>query len=132
MKKVCAGLLFLLCSVSLHAQKTRMGQELPFAKSGVDYPMTVHVYGVHFRVNCLQEGYCANYLFADVISNGRKLELQSGDLPEDPYKKGPPLALGDFRARLLKNASGTGVGDGYELLLPDNRVLSCWVTGMVE
>jgi hypothetical protein len=38
MKRLCVGLVFLLCSVSLHAQKTRMGQELPFAKPGEDYP----------------------------------------------------------------------------------------------
>ena len=131
MKKLCVGLVFLLCSVSLHAQKTRFGQELPYAKRGVDYPLTVHVYGVHVRADW-SEGYSANFLFADTTSNGRKLELQSGDLPEDPYKKTMPLSLGDFRARVLKNASGTELGDEYELLLPNNRVLDCWVSGILE
>ena len=52
MKRLCAGLIVLLCSVSLHAQKTRMAQELPYAKPGMDYPMVVHVYGVHIRADC--------------------------------------------------------------------------------
>jgi hypothetical protein len=113
-----------------------MGQELPFAKRGVDYPIAVHVYGVHVRPDCTYEGrgeeFCVNFLLADITSNGRKLELRSGDLPEDPYKKTMPLSLGDTRARLLKNASGTELGDGYELLLPNNRVLKCVVSGIVE
>ena len=136
MKKICAGLLFLLFSVSLHAQKTRMAQELRYAKPGVDYPMVVHVYGVHVRTDCLKghwEGYCANVLFADITSNGRKLELQSSDaIPENPYDNTWLLSFGDFHARVLKNASGVELGDEYELLLPNKRVLKCVVMGMVE
>ncbi len=136
MKKIWVGLAFLLYTVSLHAQKTRMAQELPYAKPGVDYPMMVHVYGVHVRADCSKEhweGYCANVLFADITSNGRKLELQSSDaIPENPYDKAGLLPFGDLHARVLKNASGTELGDEYELLLPNKRVLKCVVSGMVE
>src|ERR1700677_881776 len=136
MKRLCAGLIVLLCSVSLHAQKTRMAQELPYAKPGMDYPMGVHVYGVHIRADCSLghwEGQCANVLFADITSNGRKLELQSSDaIPENPYDKAGLLPFGDLHARALKNASGTELGDEYELLLPNKRVLKCVVSGMVE
>jgi hypothetical protein len=132
MKKLWVGPMLLLCSVCLHAQKTRMGQELPYAKKGVDYPLTVHVYGVHVRVEC-GEGYCVNVLFADVTFNGRKLELESSSgIPEKPFKGPGVLSFGDFRARLLENASGTELGDGYELLLPDRKVLGCSVTGIFE
>ena len=136
MKKICAGLLFLLFSVSLHAQKTRMAQELPYAKPGMDYPMVVHVYGVHIRADCSLghwEGQCADVLFADITSNGRKLELVSSDaIPEDPYNKTRLLSFGDVHARVLKNAPGTELGDEYEFLLPNRRVLKCVVVGMTE
>ena len=128
------GLVVLLCCVSLRAQKTRFGQDLPFAKPGVSYPLTVHVYGVHIRTDC-QYGtrYCISVLFADVTANGRKLELRSGlDFPEKLDKETSPLSFGDFRARVLKKASGVELGDQYELVLADNRVLKCMVTGMVE
>ena len=132
MKRLCVGLVFLLCSVSLHAQKTRMGQELPFAKRGVAYPIMVHISGIHVRP-VWEEGYSVNIIFADITSNGRKLELQCGSgIPENPYKNTPLLSFGDFHARVLKNGSGNELGDGYELLLPDNRVLGCAVSGMVE
>jgi hypothetical protein len=115
MKRLCAGLIVLLCSVSLHAQKTRMAQELPYAKPGMDYPMVVHVYGVHIRADCSLghwEGQCADVLFADITSNGRKLELVSSDaIPEDPYNKTRLLSFGDVHARVLKNAPGTELGD---------------------
>jgi hypothetical protein len=136
MKRLCAGLIVLLCSVSLHAQKTRMAQELPYAKPGMDYPMVVHVYGVHIRADCSLghwEGQCADVLFADITSNGRKLELVSSDaIPEDPYNKTKLLSFGDVHARVLKNAPGTELGDEYEFLLPNRRVLKCVVVGMTE
>ena len=136
MKRLCAGLIVLLCSVSLHAQKTRMAQELPYAKPGMDYPMVVHVYGVHIRADCSLghwEGQCADVLFADITSNGRKLELVSSDaIPEDPYNKTRLLSCGDVHARVLKNAPGTELGDEYEFLLPNRRVLKCVVVGMTE
>ena len=136
MKRLCAGLIVLLCSVSLHAQKTRMAQELPYAKPGMDYPMVVHVDGVHIRADCSLghwEGQCADVLFADITSNGRKLELVSSDaIPEDPYNKTRLLSFGDVHARVLKNAPGTELGDEYEFLLPNRRVLKCVVVGMTE
>ena len=134
MKRLFVALFLLLCAVSMQAQKTRFGQELPFAKPGMSYPLTVHVYGVHIRTDC-QGGtsYCIDVLFVDVTANGRKLELRSGlDFPEKLDKETSPLSFGDFRARVLKKASGAELGDEYELVLPDNRVLKCRVTGMIE
>jgi hypothetical protein len=78
-------------------------------------------------------GQCADVLFADITSNGRKLELVSSDaIPEDPYNKTRLLSFGDVHARVLKNAPGTELGDEYEFLLPNRRVLKCVVVGMTE
>ncbi len=52
-----------------------MGQELPYAKKGVDYPLTVHVYGIHVRSEW-EAGYWVAIVFVDITANGRKLELQ--------------------------------------------------------
>lgn len=132
MKRLSLGLALLLCSVSLYAQKTRFGQELPNAKPGVDYPLTIHVYGLHVQSDC-STGYCSDVLEADVTSNGRKLELQcASGLSEKSYHRPEALSFGDFRARLLKPASGTELGDGYEILLPQNKVLGCTLSGMYE
>jgi len=133
-RKLWLGWGLLVCFVSLHAQKTRFGQELPYAKPGVSYPLTVHVYGVHVRADCeIRTGYCINVLYADITANGRKLELRgTTNIPEKPYKGMGLLSFGDFRARVLKNASGVDLGDEYELVVADNRVLQCVVSGMVE
>jgi hypothetical protein len=132
MRRLCVGAVLLLCSAGLHAQKTRFGQELPFAKPGVDYSLTVHVYGVHVRADC-ENGYCINVLYADATLNGRKLELRgSTNVPEKPYKGTGLLSFGDFRARVLKSASGLNLGDEYEVVVAGNRVFPCVVSGMVE
>ncbi len=132
-KKLCVALAVLLGVGALHAQKTRMGQEMPFVKPGVNYPVVVHVYGIHVRPDCT-EGYCVNTLYADVVAIGRKLELGCATgIPEKPYfKKGAPLSFGNFHARVLRNGSGTALGDEYELVLPNKRVLGCVVSGMLK
>ncbi len=135
MKGLRAGLVILLCSVSLHAQKVRLGPELPYAKPRVDYPLTVHIYGVHVRTYCDFHRWddCINVLYADITSNGRKLELRgSTNVPEKPYKGTGLLSFGDFHARILKNASGVNLGDEYELLVDNHRVFRCVVSGMME
>ena len=68
---------------------------------------------MHVRVDCTY-GYCINDVFADVTSNGRKLELMcSRGIPEKPYKGMGLLTIGDYHARIAKNASGIQLGDGY-------------------
>lgn len=134
MKRHCAVLAVLLLASALQAQKIRAGQELPNAKRGVDYPLTLHVYGIHIRPEC-EKGYCVNSIFADVTVNGqKKLELRgSSGVPDKPYAGIASLIhLGDFRARVLKNGGGMELGDEYELVLPDDRVLEFVVTGMME
>lgn len=142
---VCLAMVFGV--VSMQGQKTRFGQELPLAKPGTDYPVVLHVYGVHVRTDCedrnhFNGGDCVNVVFADVTLNGRKLELEgsdgqlswrwTGNIPDKPDRRPLPLKLGDFHARTLKGSSGSELGDEYELLLPNNRVLRCVVTGMQE
>jgi hypothetical protein len=108
-----------------------MGQEMPYAKPGVVYPLTVHVYGLHVRPDW-NNGYSINVVFADAVTNRRKLELRcTDDIPEKPYKA-LPLSVGDFSARVLKGGSGLELGDEYELLLPNKKVLGCVVAGMSE
>jgi hypothetical protein len=133
MKSVYVGVVLLLCSVSLHAQKTRFGQDLPFAKPGVSYPLTVHVYGVHVRGECAGND-CVSVVYADVSAKGRKLEFRCGglDVPEKLFKGTGPLPLGDVHARILKNTFGVELGDEYEVVVAGNRVLECAVSGMVE
>ncbi len=124
--------MLLFCSWSLQAQRTRLGQNLPTAKAGVNYPLTVHIYGLHVRADC-ELGLCANVLFVDAALNGRKLELRGdNDVVERPYKGVSRLTFGNFRARVLKNDSGANLGDEYELLTPDDHVFHCVLSGIVE
>jgi len=128
---VCGAIL--LSSMTSLAQKTRAAQELSgYAKPGVSYPISLHVYGVHLREDCSDEG-CTHPLFADVVSSGHKLEL---GCPSTIRKRhGITLSLGDFKARIVGNGSGSNFGVEYELLLPDkpkDRVIQCSVSGMME
>lgn len=130
MKRIFIGLAFLLCAVSLNAQKTLMEQQQTVADPGVSFPTRVHVHGLHFRTECWGEG-CSEVVYADVTSNGRKLEMRF-NLSEKQYRKTPLLSFGDLRARVKKDASGMQPGDIYELLLPDSRILEGRVSGMFE
>jgi hypothetical protein len=132
MRKFCVVFAVLAGIASMQAQKTRMGQELPFAKPGVAYPLTVHLYGIHVRPFC-RAGDCEDGLFFDVVSNTRKLELSCGTgIPGKPYSE-QPFAFGDFQARTLgRGLTSVNLGDEYELLLPNRRVLGCVVSGMME
>lgn len=129
---VCCAILF--SAAQLHGQKTRITQEMPNAKPGVAYPLTVHVYGLHVRPDWKDNGYgyAVNIVFADVVTNRHKLELRcSSDIPERPFKASA-LSIGEFSARILKGGSGQQLGDEYELLLPSKKVLGCTVSGMSE
>lgn len=125
------GLAMLACSISLNAQKTRAGQ-LAFAKPGVSYPLTIHIYALRVRPDC-SNGYCINVLYADVILNGRKLEMEgSTGIPEKPYKRTDLLGFGDMRARAFRKTSAVNLGDRYEILLANNHILDCVISGMSE
>jgi hypothetical protein len=141
MKKVAVAMVILLCCLPLFGQKTRYGQGLPKAASDVDYSIKIHVYGVHIRPYCQIHAAgvipvsCMDVIYADVIANGKKFELRGdSDIHLDPYH---PLAisLGDYRGRTTNSTPGTDVvdlGSKYDLVLTDNKVLHCTVTGISE
>ena len=141
MKRLLIVSTLLLFSVSVSGQKARYGQGLPSVKPGVDYPMIVHIYGTHIRSYCQPQSLepswekCMDVFYIDAMTNGKKFELKSDSgVNQDPFH---PLALplGDYHARSIKGTSVTDViqiGDTYDMVLPDNRVLRCSVTGLSE
>jgi hypothetical protein len=144
MKKLAAALFLLLFSASLiHGQKTRFGQA-PRAKQGVDYPLKVHISGIHIRTyykspswagpNFLDEERNEDVAYADATLNGKKIELLGAwTWISGSYQT--PLSLGDFQGRLLKGSpkmSVPPIGQEYELLLPEGIVWHCMVTGVSE
>jgi hypothetical protein len=145
MRKAAAALLLLFCfSPYVYGQKTRYGQILPKAKPGVDYPLNVHIYATHLRTYCPQNEIqvqpepkhsCIDVIYADVNIGGKKIELMTDtDVNLDPFRP-LTLPLGIYQARFTKNApnmDSATIGLKYDLLLPDNRVLRCTVTGVSE
>jgi len=139
MKRPLIALLLLASLPVLPAQKMRYGQEPAKAKPGVDYPIQVHVSGVHVRQKCSTEPpngqpvECHDVLYADVALNGKKMELM-GDWIW--YRKFSGLAItsGDYQARVVESAheSVGAIGEEYELLTSGRHVWRCAVTGMFE
>jgi len=134
---VAAVLLIFCCSTIAPAQKTRYGQGPPKAKAGVNYPVKVHVSGIHLRIDCtpnrsVQASTCANVIYADAMLDGRKFELMGSQI----WSRGPiRLTPADYQARLFKAHSATSqnpIGEEYELLLPDQTIWRCTVTGISE
>lgn len=67
--------LLVFCSLPfLYGQKTRIGQPPPTAKKGVDYPIAIHVSGIHVRTPCKGEN-CSDVVYADATVDGKKIEL---------------------------------------------------------
>jgi len=140
MRKFAAILLLLFCiSPFAPGQKTRYGQEPPKAKPGVDYPINVHISGIHIRQYCkahFGERYissCDEVLYADAIMNGMRIELMG--YSETGSLKFLELPPGDYQARLTKdyiNAGFTTIGQKYELVFPDWTIWQCTVTGISE
>ena len=133
MKKFFAVLTICFCCFAARGQQTRPGQELPHAKPGVVYPVKVHVTGVHYRTTHAGTAGMENDLaYMDAIMDGEKVELLvTQNVPFRHYN----FPLGDYQARLLKDSQKNedlplfGV---YELLLPNNIVWRCTVTGILE
>ncbi len=145
MKKQIGILLLLVCfcALAMDGQKTRFGQA-PRAKQGVDYPLKVHISGIHIRTyyaspswigpNFLAQERNTDVAYADAVLDGKKVELQGG-WTWIPGNYQTPLSPGDFRARLLKESpktSITQIGQEYESLLPNEIVWHCMVTGVSE
>jgi hypothetical protein len=116
----------------MQGQKTRLGQGLPHAKPGVDYPIKVHISRIRYRGEYIGSGQNADILYADAVINGKNVELRGdGDVPFQYYK----LPFGDYQARLLKDPqkmAGTPLFQEYEVALPDKTVCRFTVTGISE
>jgi hypothetical protein len=136
MRKSATILLLLFCfSPFVAGQKTRLGETPPKAKPGVDYPIQLHVTGVHIRSHCegsLNGVSCSDLLYVDAAVDGMKIELV-GDVGTGSLSV--YLPPGDYRARLTAKSPGTiltALGQGYELLLPDKSVWSGNISGFSE
>ena|ERR1700677_38039 len=120
----------------LHGQKTRMGQGLPSARSGVNYPTKVHISGVRYREEYLEGSLVPNrteeVVYADAVINEMKVELRGDKNASYNYYK---LPLGDLQARLMKDphkVDGTPIFQEYEVILPNKTLWRCIVTGISE
>lgn len=139
MRKFAIVLLFLGCFLPfLYGQTTRFGQEPSKANSGADYPIKVHISGVHIRSRCTQNfggsTSCQDVLYVDTVMDGKKIELRgnwikfSGTLQQ-------PIAPANYSARLLKDTPKTSVppiDQIYELEFPNGDAWRCTVTGISE
>jgi hypothetical protein len=126
-KKIFIALAFCFCSLAMHGQKTRAGQDLPLARPGVDYPIKIHISGMHYRTSPYEAA-----IYADAVMNGKKVELEGGQgIPYKYYKLSP----GDYQARLLKDShkiADSPIFQEYEVILPDKTVWRCTLTGVLE
>ena len=133
MRKFLVALAIGFCCFAARGQKTRFGQELPYAKPGVVYPIKVHVSGLHYRTEYNTISSLNEYVtYVDAILDGKKVELQTKQ-----YSPAKPdnLPFGDYRARLLKDPHKTNdtlLFREYELVLPDNTLWRGTVTGISE
>ena len=134
MRKFAAILFITICCFPfLYGQKTRIGQAPPKARAGIDYPIKVHISGIHVRTPCRGE-VCRDVVYADAIVNGKKIELM-GDWIWFPGFYRLAVAPGDYQARLLKDAPKEGttpIFQEYELILPERTIWRCTVTGISE
>lgn len=113
------------------------GQDLPKAKAGVAYPVKIHVSGIHLRERCksfmAEYTSCSDVIYADATIDGQKIELMGDQiwLPEQAIG----LIPAEYQARLLKPGhppAANPIGDKYEILLPDQTIWRCTVTGISE
>lgn len=135
MKKLFAGMFLLICFLPFaYGQRIRFGQEPPKAKPGIIYPIKVHISGIYLRRYYIGSGQNEEVLYADAIMNGKKFELMGDWIWFRKYYRLSP-SPGDYQARLLKDApagSPTPIYQKYELLMPENTIWRCTVTGFSE
>src|ERR1035438_9966377 len=119
-------LLFLLvfCLPFALGQKTRFGQEPPRARPGVDYPIKVHISGIHVRFG---DPPCGDLVYADATLNEKKVEF----VVWTPGCLVVNLVPGDYQARFMKpgrKGDPTPLYQEYELPLPDMTICRCTVS----
>jgi hypothetical protein len=112
------------------------GQSGQKAKAGADHPLTVHVSASRIQYNCpiASSGCSSSDLYADVIVNGKKLELMG---PTQIVRKVLPSVLlpGDYPARIVSDtqaAGGSLARREYELVFADGTLWHALVTGITE
>jgi hypothetical protein len=139
MRNFFVVLLLCLGSTAVNAQKWRPGQPPPHAKPGIDYPIKVHVYGIHLRNEYDGGGQRASLIYADATMEGKKIEL-CFNLEPYPWFHTVPVLPGDYQARLLKDSPKKGayktsdprLEQEYEFVMPDRSLLDSTVTGIAE
>jgi hypothetical protein len=117
----------------MYGQKTRLSQAPQHAKPGDVYPIKVHISGLHYRSETLINNGDAEMIYADAVMDGKKIELSGGQ--RSHFLTFYKLPLGDYQARLVKDPhkiDGTPMYQQYELVLPDNALWRCTVTGFSE
>jgi hypothetical protein len=131
-RRVFVALAICFCSLALHGQKMRYGQELAYAKPGDNYPIKVHISAIHYRKEYIGSGQNADVLYADAVMNGKKIELRGDrEVPFQYFK----LPLGDYQARLVRDPHKMGdmpLFQIYEVVFPDRTVGSFTVTDISE
>jgi hypothetical protein len=138
MRSRFALVLLMVCSVALVlAQKSRFGQALPKAKAGVDYPVNIHVSGIHLRDDCEKTATgaltCDDVIYVDAQLAGQRIELRGFQIWYPGHAM--PLIVADYQARLVKAPKPAGpnpIGTEYELLMPDRTIWLSTVTGFSE
>jgi len=95
------------------------------APNPAEYTVNVHVSASRMVINGRSVAYAQEL---DVVIDGKKYELESSAFPN------ALLALGDYKARLVKNER-TGTYDSfqvYEFLLPGEQARKFMVVGQTE
>ena len=134
MRRSFVTLVICICSLVVYGQKTRYGQEAPYAKPGVDYPIKMHISGLHYRGENRGSDQFEDIIYADAVMNGSKIELRGDPRQWLPFQAFN-LSLGDYQARLLKGsdkASNTPMFQEYEVVLSNRKVWRCIVSGVSE
>jgi hypothetical protein len=138
MKRAIGILALLICALSgLHSQKRRLGPPPPKAVAGVDYPIKIHISGIHIRSHCSElkgPAVCWDVLYVDSLINDKRLELM-GDRIWFPNFYLFAVLPGDYKARILKDTPNRSIAPldrEYELILPDGTAWRRAVTGMSE
>jgi hypothetical protein len=139
MRRRFVVLLLCLGSIAANGQKWRVGQPPPHAKPGIDYPIKVHVSGIHLRNEYDGTDQRTSRIYADATMDGKKIELRF-NLEPYPWFHTVPILPGDYQARLLKDSpkkssyktSDSRLEQEYELVMPDKSLLTSTVTGIAE
>ena len=132
MNKFVAVLFFLLCSTSLLYAQKMQNEQNTVKTDTANQTITAHISASHLQTECFNN-VCSWKLYADVILNGKKIELEgSAIITTNNYSLIKP---GDYQIRLTKdihNTDRTLFSQAYDLLMPDGAVWHCFTAGISE